>query len=81
MSQSRGDPSVHAWHKAWRRERAIDLAEGVVAALGFKTAATLLKTLELRSWQAIATFVMILALRTVVKQVLSWEARRLRPNA
>lgn len=54
------------------------VAEGVVAALGFKTAATLLKTLELRSWRAIATFAAILALRTLVKAALTHETRRLR---
>lgn len=57
------------------------LADGVVAALGFKTAATLLKTLELRSWNAIAFFAAVLALRTFVKLTLQWEARRLRDVA
>ena len=54
------------------------IAEGAVASLGFKTAATLLKTLELRSWRAIALFAAILALRTFIKTSLAWDADRLR---
>ena len=54
------------------------VADGAVAALGYKTAATLLKTIELQSWAAIGMFVAILTLRTVVKRVLVWEEGRLR---
>ena len=54
------------------------VADGVVAALGYKTAATLLKTIELQSWAAIGTFAAILTLRAVVKRVLVWEEGRLR---
>ena len=54
------------------------VADGVVAALGYKTAATLLKTIELQSWAAIGMFAAILTLRTVVKRVLVWEEGRLR---
>lgn len=54
------------------------VADGVIAALGFKTAATLLKTIELQSWDAILSFTAIFALRTLVKQVLVWEEQRLR---
>ena len=54
------------------------VADGIIAALGFKTAATLLKTIELQTWNAIAAFAAILTLRTVVKQVLVREVRRLR---
>ena len=49
------------------------VADGIVAALGFKTAATLLKTIELRSWEAILMFVAVFALRTFVKQALLRE--------
>lgn len=49
------------------------VADGIVAGLGFKTAATLLKTIELRSWDAILMFVAVFALRTVVKQALMRE--------
>ena len=49
-----------------------------MAALGFKTAATLLKTIELRSWEAILMFVAVFALRTFVKQALVREEAGLR---
>ena len=54
------------------------VADGVVAALGYKTAATLLKTIELQSWATIGMFTAILTLRTIVKRVLVWEEARLR---
>ncbi|MDH2313267.1 DUF1622 domain-containing protein [Methylobacterium brachiatum] len=54
------------------------VADGIVAALGFKTAAALLKTIELRSWDAILMFVAVFALRTFVKQVLVREEAGLR---
>ena len=56
------------------------VADGIVAALGFKTAATLLKTIELRSWEAILMFVAVFALRTLVKQALVREEAQLRIN-
>ena len=57
------------------------VADGVIAALGFKTAATLLKTIELQTWNAILTFAAIFALRTFVKHFLVWEERRLQTPA
>ena len=54
------------------------VADGVIVALGYKTAATLLKTIELQSWSAILMFASILALRTFIKRVLAWEESRLR---
>jgi len=51
------------------------MAEGVVSALSLMTAATLLKTMTLRSWSAIGMFAVILALRTLVKRTLAAEAR------
>ncbi|MCJ2015147.1 DUF1622 domain-containing protein [Methylobacterium sp. J-076] len=56
------------------------VADGIVAGLGFKTAATLLKTIELRSWDAILMFLAVFALRAFIKQALAWEAAQLRPN-
>ena len=53
------------------------VADGVISALGFKTAATLLRTLELQTWSAIGMFAAILALRTSIKRVLVWEEIRL----
>ena len=49
------------------------VAAGIVAALGFKAAATLLKTIELRSWNSILMFVAIFALRTFIKQAVVRE--------
>lgn len=46
------------------------VADSIVAALGFKTAATLLKTIELRSWDAILMFVVVFALRILIKRAL-----------
>ena len=57
------------------------VAEGVVNALGYKTAATLLKTIQLQTWAAIGMFASVLILRTVIKRVLVWEERRLRRSA
>jgi uncharacterized membrane protein len=52
------------------------LASGIVGALGLMTAATLLRTIELRSWSSIGMFAVVLALRTVVKQALTAEVGR-----
>lgn len=57
------------------------VADSIIAALGFKTAATLLKTIELRTWDAILMFAVIFALRTLIKRVLAWEEERLRARA
>ena len=51
------------------------MAQGVVGALGLMTAATLLKTMTLRSWSAIGMFAVVLALRTLVKRTLAAEVR------
>ncbi|XYD09108.1 DUF1622 domain-containing protein [Methylobacterium sp. NMS12] len=56
----------------------LSVVDGIVAALGFKMAATLLKTIELRSWDAILMFVAVLALRTFIKQALVREEAGLR---
>lgn len=50
---------------------------GVIGALGFKTAATLLKALQLGSWHATGAFAAIFALRTTIKQLFVWERARL----
>ncbi len=75
-------------HLAIVRGRLV-VADGVISALGYKTAATLLKTIELQTWTAIGMFAAILTLRTLIKRVLVWEETRLqggidfpsRPNA
>lgn len=51
--------------------------EGAVSALGLKLAATLLKTIELHTWQQLGAFAAILALRTLIKRLFVWEEGRL----
>jgi uncharacterized membrane protein len=53
------------------------LADAVLAGLGFKVAATLLKTIELRRWDQIAAFAAVLALRSFLKLALDRERQRL----
>ena len=59
--------------------------QGSLWGLSLKTAASLLKTIELHSWEQIATFTAIFALRTLVKRVMTWEEavleRQSRPSA
>lgn len=50
---------------------------GSLSALGYKSAATLLKAIELGSWHGIGAFTAIFTLRTVIKQTLVWERSRL----
>lgn len=50
---------------------------GSLSALGYKSAATLLKAIELGSWNGIGIFAAIFTLRTVIKQLLVWERSRL----
>jgi uncharacterized membrane protein len=57
------------------------VAEGAVLGLSFKVAATLLKTLEIHSWNQILMFAAIFAMRTVLKQLFLWEQRHVRPTA
>ena len=52
--------------------------EGSLWGLSLKTAASLLKTIEIHSWEQIAAFTAILALRTLVKRVMTWEEAHLR---
>ena len=49
------------------------IAQGVLAALGFSLAGTLLKTIGLQSWVQIRSFAFIWGLRTVLKRVFQWE--------
>jgi uncharacterized membrane protein len=64
------------WYRATGIERARQLiATGAIAALDFKVAATLLKTIELHTWSQVGIFVVILALRVLLKQVFMAERR------
>ena len=49
------------------------LADGAVFSLGFKTAASLLKTLELNTWHQIGAFAAVLTLRTILKRTFAAE--------
>ncbi len=53
------------------------LISGVLLGLDIKLAATLLRTIELHTWEQILTFASILALRTLLKRVFVWERSRL----
>ncbi|GCE46267.1 uncharacterized protein DUF1622 [Thermosporothrix hazakensis] len=53
------------------------VADGAIASLSFKLAGTLLKTIELRTWQQILMLCAILALRTILKRFFVWERMRL----
>lgn len=55
--------------------------QGSLWGLSLKTAASLLKTIEIRSWEQIAAFTAVLALRTLIKRVMTWEATCLRGSA
>lgn len=52
------------------------VAEGAVLGLSFKTAGTLLKTLEVHTWGQIGMFGAVLALRVVLKHLFVWEKGR-----
>ena len=49
------------------------IAQGVLAALGFSVAGSLLKIIGLQTWPQIRLFAFVLALRTFLKRVFAWE--------
>ncbi|QLE46856.1 DUF1622 domain-containing protein [Nostoc sp. C057] len=51
----------------------IIVAEGVVTSLNFMVAATLLKTINLRTWRQIIVFSLILLIRIFLKKLFVWE--------
>ena len=51
------------------------IAEGVLAALSFSVAGTLLKTIALNSWVDIRTFAFVLVLSTALKKVFQAEQK------
>ncbi len=51
------------------------IAEGVLTALGFSVAGTLLKALALETWQQIGMFAFVLGLRTLLKRVFAHERK------
>jgi hypothetical protein len=52
-------------------------ADGVIGALGLITAATLLRTIELHTWNQIALFTVVMTLRTLLKRLFAWERNRI----
>ena len=56
------------------------VAEGVIGGLGVMTAATLLRTIGLRTWHQILIFTLVLSLRILLKKLFVWEKRRLLEN-
>lgn len=57
------------------------IAEGVLAALGFMAAGTLLKMLVLQTWPQIRAFAVIVTLRTLLKVVFATEKKGLENRA
>jgi hypothetical protein len=53
------------------------VAEGVIGGLGVMTAATLLRTIGLRTWRQTLMFTLILSLRILLKKLFVWEKRRI----
>lgn len=49
------------------------VAQGVLTALGFSLAGTLLKTIALQTWPQIRLFAFVFVLRQVLKRVFLWE--------
>jgi cell division protein FtsW (lipid II flippase) len=52
-------------------------ADGVIAGLGLLAAATLVRMIELHTWDQIALLTVVLTLRTLVKWLFAWERRRI----
>jgi hypothetical protein len=52
----------------------------VIGGLGIMTAATLLRTIGLRTWHQILMFTLILFLRILLKRLFVWEKQRLFQN-
>lgn len=55
----------------------LQVADGILLALNLKVVATLLRTLELTSWNQIGLFAAVFVLRTALKRVAGWERRQL----
>jgi uncharacterized membrane protein len=53
------------------------VAEGVINSLSFMLSASLLRMIDLRTWQQILIFGFLLALRTFLKKIFVWEKARI----
>lgn len=56
----------------------LTLADGILLALTFQAAATLLRTAELTTWNQVGLFAAVFALRTPLKRALSRKREHLR---
>jgi len=66
-------------HREAGIERArLAVANGALAGLNFKLAATLLKTIELQTWTQLGFFAFIFLLRFILKRAFTYERRELR---
>lgn len=54
------------------------IIQGSLWGLSLKTAASLLKTIELQTWAQIGAFASIFALRTLIRSVMTWEEQRIK---
>ncbi len=59
-----------------REQARLQVSEGVIGGLNVMTAATLLRTIDLRTWKQILMFSLILALRISLKKLFVWEKAR-----
>jgi uncharacterized membrane protein len=79
--------TVVTFHAAWAVARILTghgsddarllIARGVLAALSFSVAGTLLKTIALQTWPQIRMFAFVLVLRTLLKRVFQWEQTKI----
>lgn len=63
------------------RQAQLIVANGALLGFSIKLVATFLALVELQSWDRIAMFVCVFALRTLLKRVLQWEKRHLEDPA
>lgn len=54
------------------------VVDGILFALNFKVVATLLRTVEITTWNQIGLFAAVFVLRTLLKRVVNWERREMR---
>lgn len=65
------------WRGADLHRARLQVADGVLLALNLKVVATLLRTLELTTWNQIGLFAAVFVLRTGLKRAVVWERREL----
>lgn len=68
LSLARGGGTTHA---------RLLVADGTLFALNLKVVATLLRTMELTTWNQIGLFAAVFVLRTGLKRAITWERAQL----